>query len=147
LTSAKNHQVSEALEQVVLTIIVSTGLVSVLVINDYNSCLAHSIYYGCTMLPQGEKHLHGELVSYGVLVMLLLDKQQTEFEKVYAFNRQAKLPTCLKDIEISTKEELDIVLDKVMTTNDIVHVPYKITREMVYDAIMDLEIYHQEHLN
>ena len=55
LTSAKNHQVSEALEQVVLTIIVSTGLVSVLVINDYNSCLAHSIYYGCTMLPQGEK--------------------------------------------------------------------------------------------
>ena len=47
LTSAKNHQVSEALEQVVLTIIVSTGLVSVLVINDYNSCLAHSIYYGC----------------------------------------------------------------------------------------------------
>lgn len=147
LTSAKNHQVSESLEQVVLTIIVSTGLVSVLVINDYNSCLAHSIYYGCTMLPQGEKHLHGELVSYGVLVMLLLDKQQTEFEKVYAFNRQAKLPTCLKDIEISTKEELDIVLDKVMTTNDIVHVPYKITREMVYDAIMDLEIYHQEHLN
>lgn len=146
LNSAKNHQVTNALEQVVLTIIVSTGLVSVLVINDYNSCLAHSIYYGCTMLPQGEKHLHGELVSYGVLVMLLLDEQHEEFTKVFEFNRQAKLPTCLKDIEVSTKTELSTILDKVMSTNDIVHVPYPITREMVYDAIMDLEIYHQEHL-
>ena len=147
LESAKNQEVSEALEQVVLTIIVSTGLVSVLVKNDYNSCLAHSIYYGCTMLPQGERHLHGELVSYGVLVMLLLDKQKERFAKVFDFNRQAGLPTCLKDIEISTKEELAIVLDKVMTTNDIVHVPYKITREMIYDAIMDLEIYHNEQVS
>ena len=32
-----------------------------------------------------------------------------------------------------------------MTTNDIVHVPYKITREMIYDAIMQLEQYNKEH--
>ena len=57
-------------------IIITTGLVSVFVINDYNSCLAHSVYYGCTTLKKIEKnHLHGEVVSYGVLVMLTCDKQ------------------------------------------------------------------------
>lgn len=142
LEAAKSHTVNEALEETALLIIVSTGLVSVLVINDYNSCLAHSIYYGCTALPQGENHLHGELVSYGILVMLLLDGQQDDFERVFAFNRRAGLPTCLKDIEVLTGEDLDTVLDKAMTTNDIVHVPYRISRRMIYDAIMKLEEYN-----
>jgi glycerol dehydrogenase len=138
LAAADRHETSTELEQVVLTIIVSTGLVSVLVTNNYNSCLAHSIYYGCTVLPQGEKHLHGELVSYGVLVLLTLDNQQETRDRVFEFNKQVGLPTCLADIEINS-EELEKVLDKVMTTDDIVHVPYEITRTMIYQAIMELE--------
>ena len=146
LKAAEKHEVTEALEQVISIIIVSTGLVSVLVINDYNSCLAHSIYYGCTMLKIcEEQHLHGELVSYGVLILLLLDKQTDEFAKVFQFNKQAKLPTCLKDIDVNSKEDLSTVLDKAMTTNDIVHVPYKITRDMIYDAIMQLEAYNKQY--
>ena len=146
LNAVKNHKPNHALEQVVSIIIVSTGLVSVLVNNDYNSCLAHSIYYGCTMLKVcEEKHLHGELVSYGVLILLLMDKQEEEFKKVFNFNKSVNLPTCLKDIDINTEADLNTVLDKTMTTNDIVHVPYKITREMIYDAIMQLEQYNKEH--
>ena len=68
-----------------------------------------------------------------------------EFEKVYKFNKQARLPICLKDIDVNSKEDLTVVLDKAMTTNDIVHVPYKITRDMVYDAIMQLEAYYKQH--
>ena len=92
-----------------------------------------------------EQHLHGELVSYGVLILLLLDKQMDEFAKVFQFNKQAKLPTCLKDIDVNSKEDLSTVLDKAMTTNDIVHVPYKITRDMIYDAIMQLEAYNKQY--
>ena len=145
LDAAEKHIVNDALEEVALTIIVSTGLVSVLVINDYNSCLAHSIYYGCSMLPQGEKHLHGELVSYGILVMLLLDGRNEDFKKVFEFNSKAKLPTCLADIEVMTEEELAVVLDKAMTTNEIVHVPYEITRNMIHSAMMKLEEYNKKY--
>jgi glycerol dehydrogenase len=135
----KNHKVSKELEQVILNIIITTGLVSVLVINDYNSCLAHSVYYGCTTLENIEKnHLHGEVVSYGVLVMLTCDKQFQERDRVYKFNKSLGLPTCLADIEVEEKD-LDKVLDKAMQTGDIKHVPYKITRQMIYNAIMDLE--------
>lgn len=136
---AKLHIVSDELEQVILNIIITTGLVSVLVINDYNSCLAHSVYYGCTTLENIEKnHLHGEVVSYGVLVMLTCDKQFKERDRVYSFNKSIGLPTCLADIEVK-ENDLDKVLDKAMETEDIKHVPYKITREMIYNAIMDLE--------
>lgn len=136
---AKVHKVSKELEQVILNIIITTGLVSVLVINDYNSCLAHSVYYGCTTLENIEKnHLHGEVVSYGVLVMLTCDKKFKERDRVYSFNKSIGLPTCLSDIEVEEKD-LDKVLDKAMETGDIKHVPYEITREMIYNAIMDLE--------
>jgi len=136
---AKENKVSKELEQVILNIIITTGLVSVLVINDYNSCLAHSVYYGCTLLENIEKnHLHGEVVSYGVLVMLTCDKQFKERDRVYRFNKSIGLPTCLADIEVEEKD-LDKILDKAMETGDIKHVPYKITRDMIYNAIMDLE--------
>lgn len=136
---AKDHIVSYELEQVILNILITTGLVSVFVINDYNSCLAHSIYYGCTVLEKIEKnHFHGEVVSYGVLVMLTCDKQFEERDRVYRFNKSIGLPTSLADIEVE-EEDLDKVLDKAMETGDIKHVPYEITREMVYNAIMDLE--------
>lgn len=136
---AQAHRVSFELEQVILNIIITTGLVSVFVVNDYNSCLAHSIYYGCTTLEQVEKnHLHGEVVSYGVLVLLTCDKQFEERDRVYRFNKSIGLPTCLADIEVEEKD-LDKVLDKAMTTGDIKHVPYEITREMIHEAIMDLE--------
>ncbi|EES49463.1 iron-containing alcohol dehydrogenase family protein [Clostridium botulinum] len=135
----KINKVSNEVEQVILNIIITTGLVSVLVKNDYNSCLAHSVYYGCTTLQNIEKnHLHGEIVSYGVLVMLTCDKQFKERNRVYKFNKSIGLPTCLDDIEVKEKD-LDKVLDKIMETGDIKHVPYEITRKMIYYAIMDLE--------
>ena len=44
----------------------------------------------------------------------------------------------MADIEVEEKD-LDKILNKAMETGDIKHVPYEITREMIYDAIMDLE--------
>ena len=40
-------------------------------------------------MPQGEKHLHGELVAYGVLVLLTLDNQQETRDRVFEFNKRA----------------------------------------------------------
>ncbi|MDT8716819.1 iron-containing alcohol dehydrogenase family protein [Clostridium sp. 19966] len=141
LKDCENKVASYELEQVALDIIISTGLVSNLVINDYNSCLAHSIYYGMTQLKQIEKnHLHGEVVSYGVLVMLLCDKQFDELKKVYEFSKRVGLPTKLSDLEVN-EDELPIVINKALETGDIVHVPYKITYEMIEASILKLEEY------
>ena len=70
--------------------------------------------------------------------MLTCDKQFKERDRVYSFNKSLGLPTCLADIEVK-ENDLDKVLDKAMETGDIKHVPYEITKEMIYNAIMDLE--------
>ena len=135
-----------AFEQTLLSIIVTTGIVSNLVtkehIIDYNTGLGHAVYYALTSFPHIEEgHLHGELVAFGILLLLLVDGQRETFERVYAFNERVKLPTCLQDVEI-TEEDLPAVIAKAVSMKDIEHNPYPITEEMLLKAVGELMAYH-----
>ena len=106
--------------------------------------MAHSflLWYDCSG-KNGGIICHGASVSYGVLALLLMMDQQTEiFQRVYAFMKENKLPVCLADMHLNAQSDLEAILDKAMTTNDIVHVPYPITREMFQQAILAVEAYH-----
>ena len=143
LRDNEQQKVSPALEQTVLAIIATTALTSILVtqdrIIDYNTGLAHAIYYALTSFPQIEKdHLHGEVVGYGTLILLLADGQKEMFEKLYRFNRETGLPASLKDMGI-TREELPQIIEKTLAMKDIDHNPYPITREMLQQAFEELE--------
>lgn len=59
-----------------------------------------------------EKHLHGEVVGFGVLFALLVDQQYEEFEKIYTLNQQLQLPTSLEQIEI-TEEQWEESMDRI----------------------------------
>ncbi|MCC8060062.1 MAG: iron-containing alcohol dehydrogenase family protein [Clostridiales bacterium] len=136
-------RISAELEQVVLAVVVSTGIASILLtqdqIIDYNTGLGHAVFYALTSFPHIEKgHLHGEVVSYGILILLLVDGQKEMFEKLYAFSRSVGLPTRLSDVEI-TEEQLGQVIEKTLEMKDIDHNPYKVTREMLEDAFRTLE--------
>ena len=66
MAEAKAHAAGEALEQVALANIVSTGLVSLLIDEHFNGAIAHAVFYGMTRLPKVEKRvLHGDCVGYG----------------------------------------------------------------------------------
>lgn len=134
-----NNQSSLAVEQVIYEIIGTTALTSVLVDNDYNSNLAHAFYYGATVAISGEKHLHGELVCYGVLVLLALDHQEEKLQELYNFMKTINLSTTLEKLDIKSNEDFERILDKCMSMHDIVCSPYEITREKVVDAIKKVE--------
>lgn len=139
----RKKQISYEFEQVVLAIVVTTGIASILLtaehIIDYNTGLAHAIFYTLTSFPHiEERHLHGEVVGYGVLLLLLCDKQYEEFERMYAFHKAVGLPTKLKDLEL-TQEAFLKVLPKVSDMPDIKHWPYKVTVEMLTEAVTILE--------
>ena len=97
LEDLKNKQVSYALEQVTLDIIISTGLVSNMVSNAphyyYNSSLAHCVYYGSTVTKGGHQHLHA------------------------GFNLSMGLPVCFDDIEVS-EDEFEAMAEKAITTTE-----------------------------
>lgn len=132
-------------EQVVLAIVVTTGIASIFLTKDftpdYNSGLAHAIFYALTSYPIiEEKHLHGEVVGFGVLLALLADGQTEEFEKVYELNQAIGLPVSLKDIEI-TEEQWEESMTRIPEMSDVAHYPYKVTREMLENAMNQLKNY------
>ncbi|MCD8020781.1 MAG: iron-containing alcohol dehydrogenase family protein [Clostridiales bacterium] len=139
----KKHVCSDAFEQAVLAIVVSTGIASIFLTRDftpdYNSGLAHAIFYALTNYPViEEKHLHGEVVAYGMLYALLVDGQKEEFDKIYALNRELGLPLKLADIDI-TEDQFKEIISDIPERSDVAHYPYRVTRQMLLDAMVKLE--------
>lgn len=130
-------------EQVVLAIVVTTGIASIFLTKDftpdYNSGLAHAIFYALTSYPViEEKHLHGEVVGFGVLLALLVDKQYDEFEKIYKLNKSIGLPVSLEEIEI-TESQWQECVQRIPDMSDVAHYPYRVTKEMLDDAMNRLK--------
>ncbi|MBE5921803.1 MAG: iron-containing alcohol dehydrogenase family protein [Lachnospiraceae bacterium] len=141
LIDCKNYQVSVALEQAVLANIVSTGLVSLMVLDDYNCAIAHSVYYGLVLLPGfEEKWLHGNVVAYGVLVQLAVDGNLQEAARLKAFLQRLQIPTTLKQMEVPVERDyLQAVLTETVSGPDMEHIPYQVTEDMIFDAIKLVE--------
>jgi glycerol dehydrogenase len=89
-----------------------------------------------------QKHLHGEIVSYGTLVNLAMDKQYDELKRVYDFNVSIGLPTKLKDLDLDREDPLDDILAATVVNQELTHVPYPVTKELVREAIDYLEDYY-----
>lgn len=134
------------LEQIALDIIVSTGIVSNFVTHEgqkdpkdnyyYNSSLAHCVYYGSSLIKACEKHLHGEIVSFGVLCLLTYDNQIEERNRIMKFNKSIGLPITLKDISL-TEEDLEIIAKKATTSVEWSYIPGTPTEEKFINAIKE----------
>lgn len=141
LESIREKKPSFALDQVILDIIVSTGIVSNMMTTVdsyyYNSTLAHCIYYGATVTEHGHSHLHGEIVSLGVLCLLQFENRADEVERIMKFNSSIGLPVCFDDIEIDESEFYKMA-DKFVQTTEWAHMPKGVTMEDYIDAMKKL---------
>lgn len=141
LESIRKNEPSFELDQVALDIIISTGVVSNLMTTKnsyyYNSSLAHCVYYGSTVCENGHKHLHGEVVSLGVLCLLLYAGEEQELSKIMEFNYSIGLPACFDDIEIS-EDEFGKMADKFVNTTEWAHMPAGVTREKFVETMKKL---------
>lgn len=141
LKDCRGHVASVSLKQAVLANIVSTGLVSLMVLDEYNCAIAHSVYYALVLLPGfEEKYLHGNVVAYGVLVQLLVDHDREEALKLKEFLQKLDIPTTLKEMEVPVdREYLKDVLHEIVTGPDMEHIPYEVTEDMIFAAMQEVE--------
>ena len=96
------------------------------------------------LIPEWDAFVPGVVMgAAGVLVLLICDGQYDKLEELYDFYKKIKLPTKLKDIEVSF-EELGPVMEKALSVGEIKHVPYEISGEMLYNSIKELEKYNEE---
>lgn len=118
LRDMKAKKLTHAFTECVLDIIVSTGVVSNLVTHTeyyYNSSLAHCFYNASMVLPAAHKHLHGEVVSFGNLVLLAYDGQNELLKRLMTFNRAIDLPVTLGQLDIDREglEKLLVAAQKI----------------------------------
>ena len=141
LKDCKNGRCTEALREAVLANIVSTGLVSLMVLDQYNCAVAHSVYYGLVCI-QGfeEENLHGNVVAYGVLVQLAVDGKTEEAKDLKQFLQDMEIRTTLKEMGVElNRAKMEEVLTEIVTGPDMEHIPYPINKDMIYRGMEIVE--------
>ena len=141
MKECRENHAGVALQQAVLANIVSTGLVSLMVLDEYNCAIAHSVYYGLVLLPGfEEENLHGDVVAYGVLVQLMVDGEEQQTKEMKTFLKKLGIRTTLAEMgALLDKEALKDVLKETVTGPDMEHIPYEVTEDMIYEALVKVE--------
>lgn len=149
LEDCRNNVSSKNIEQIALDIIITTGLVSSFTVHQnnpdpkddyyYNSSLAHCVYYGASLFPKCEHdHLHGEIVSFGVLCLLTYDEQFEERQRIFEFNHSIGLPCTLGEIAL-TEEDVPVIAHKAASVVEWTYVPGEPSEEKFIKAILDTD--------
>lgn len=141
LTDAKNKIISEAFVQTTFAILVNTGFVSSLLDSRFGGSLAHAISNALTKHSIiEEKHKHGEVVAYGLLVLLHLDQQFELLNQLVAFYKAIHLPLSLSQLELSVNETLlnDMWL-QVKDSVELSEAAYSINEIQFMKSILTLE--------
>lgn len=136
LEACKAGLVTKALENVIEANILLSGIG----FESGGLAVAHPVSAGLTVIPETHHMMHGETVAIGTLVQLILENApEEELREVYQYYKLVGLPTSLKAIGITENAEEKmryIAKPLVEAGGDISHVPYKLTEEMLYNALM-----------
>ncbi|MDY3007256.1 iron-containing alcohol dehydrogenase family protein [Anaerococcus sp. AGMB00486] len=137
IEDCKNNKSSKAIEEVAMDIFINTGNVSNLTNQKdfyYNSSLAHAFYNASCSVKREGHFEHGEVVSFGVLVLHAYDRNLNELDKIGRFNKKVGLPTKLSDLNLKI-DDLEQIADEAMKTNEWKKAKVELSRENFIEAI------------
>lgn len=123
--------ITEEFKKIVLAILVNTGMVSNLVDEFLNGAVAHSVFYGLTVIPRIEKeHLHGEVVAFGILVQLIMEGKQKEYKELIPFYKKMKFPVKLSDVVVMKEflEKEEEILKEILNGPDLQNFDFDMSR-------------------
>jgi glycerol dehydrogenase len=96
---------SPTVERIIETNLLSTGVISGLGGSKFRIAVAHALLYGLTVMPQSHHHLHGEMVSWGILVQLCLEKNEEELRILIPLFAKLGIPITLKALGMTNLED------------------------------------------
>jgi glycerol dehydrogenase len=110
---------------------------------------AHAIHNGFTAIEETHNLYHGEKVAFGVLVQLVLeDADLDEIEEVLSFCDSIGLPITLDELNIKevSKEKIMEVAELSCVPGETIHnMPFEVTKEDVYAAILTADALGREY--
>lgn len=102
---------------------------------------AHAVHNGLTIMP-GIARKHGEIVAYGTLVQMALEKRPMgEVERVMRWCRELGLPIRLEDLGMLDMSHLQKAAEKACDPNDsMANMPFPVTPNMVTQAMREVDL-------
>lgn len=143
LEDVKANRPSQAVEEIALDILVSTGYASNLVNQPdfyYNSAHAHAFYNGTTAIKRSGEYLHGAIVAFGVMVLHAYFDEQQDLNRVATFNQSLGFPITLAEMGLSL-DHLSTIADVALTTMEYQHTPFD--RDLFITAIKTADSFGQ----
>ncbi len=133
---------SPAVEKMIETSLLLTGVISGLGGSKFRIAVAHALLYGLTVLPQLHDNLHGETVSWGIVVQLCLEKNEKELAIILPFFKKLGLPLTLKDLKLENVEDPRFWegLKRTCVPGSSVHnLPFPVDEKKLFDAIVEAD--------
>lgn len=104
---------------------------------------AHAVHNGLTAIAETHDIYHGEKVSFGVLVQLMLENAPLEeLEEVCEFCRSVNLPLTLAELNIKEdiEKKMKIVAEAACAPGETIHnMPFPVTVDNVYAALLSAD--------
>lgn len=144
IEDCKNNKNTRAIEEIATDILVTTGYVSNLTNQPeyyYNSSVAHIFYNISTAIERDKEYLHGEIVSFGVMVLHAYANQLDELEKIAKFNKSIGLPTTLADLGLKESDLEKMAKVAPDTTEWKSAKTHPLTKEKFIKAMKDADAY------
>lgn len=137
--SAKSHHLSQAFEDTAEALTLLSGLG----VENTGCSVAHGLEKYLHKI-EGIPLLHGQGVGFGTLVQILLENRpESEFLRVYQWCKSVDLPVCFADIGITDNVEESIS----RLASDAIHdylinrEPFEVTEKGIIEALRKLESY------
>jgi len=101
---------------------------------------AHAIQKGFTFIPQLHEQYHGNKVAFCTLTQLMLEQApQAEVDAVLEFCCRVGLPVCFADMDYPEVDHalLRLAAEKACVSGSTIHhMPFPVTPDMVYEAML-----------
>jgi glycerol dehydrogenase len=133
---------SPAVEKIVEANILITGIISGLGGSKLRVALAHALLFGMSVLPQMHRNLHGETVSYGIIVQLCMEKNEKELAIMLPFFSSLGLPLTSKELGMDNAEDPCFWegLRRTCAPGSGVHsLPFPVDEQKIYRAMLEAD--------
>ena len=133
---------SPAVETIVENSILLTAIIGGLGGSKFRIAVAHALLYGLTVVPQVHQNLHGEMVAYGVVVQLCLEKNEEELKLILPFFSQLGLPLTLRELGLVNVEDSLFWegLKRTCAPGSSVHnMPFPVDEQKLYRAMLEAD--------
>lgn len=145
IDAVKRCEINDAFEEVVHAAIYLSGVG----FENGGVAACHAVNDGFTAIPDSKHLLHGELVGFGVLVQLELEKASAEEKKkVHDFMHRIGLPMTFEQLGMVylSEEKLRKVAEVACSVPLMKNLPFPVTPDDVYEAILAADAVSRSYL-